>query len=287
LELALLHMAFFNIAVLGKPLVCHAFCLQDKHGLTSEEDLLGLPEPPIHDPWEDVCLPIMIPSEKKENIKEVSHQNQESEVSKKVSRMKQSNDLVHSDPINEFRKAIQKVSKTDRAMKCAKTMLSKLLGTYDTNHQDDTNHQHKHALLCCDIDMNICKDLHIWSYGFIEVAKIHEIPLTPRIFKWEKNRLAKMKETKVEPDLGIKMSKQQLAVERAIKDFRDIVFNKKKVRELEIICSCCELPLYICQDLYAWHFKMPFIKSIYGNYLNTSTKKTKRDHFFEAVFTFI
>jgi hypothetical protein len=284
LELALLDMASFSIGVLGKSLVSHTFCLHNKHGLTSEEDLLGLPEPPSHDPWEDVCLPIIIPREKKEKIKEqtANHQNQVSEVSEevseKVSRMKQSNDLVHSDPVKQFRKAIQKVSKTDRA----KTTLSKRFGTYDTNDQED-----KHALLCCNIALNICKDLNIWSYGFIEVAKIHKIPLTPRIFKLEKKRIAKLKETKVETDVGIKMSQQQLLIEKAIKGVRDIVIKKKKISEFEVICSCCELPLYICQTLFVWHFKMPFIKSLYCNDLNTSMKKPIRNHFFEVVFTFV
>jgi hypothetical protein len=43
-----------NKLKLGK----HAFCHHDKHGLTSLEDLLTLPEPPSHDPWEDIWEPV-------------------------------------------------------------------------------------------------------------------------------------------------------------------------------------------------------------------------------------
>jgi hypothetical protein len=233
LELGLLEMALFSLVVLGKPLVSHAFCLHDNHGFTYEEDLLDLPEPPSHDPWEDVCLPIIIPREKKKKTK-ASHQNQGSEVSEKISRVKQSNDLVHSDTVKQFRKAIQKVSKADRAMKCAKTTLSKLLGTNhqdDTKNQDDTNQQDKHAMVCCNIDLNICKDLHIWAYGFKEVAKINEIPLTPRIFKLENDRLEKMKKNEVETEVANNKTKQQQLVDIAIKDFLGRPSAKKPTLE--------------------------------------------------------
>jgi hypothetical protein len=82
-----------------------------------------------------------------------------------------------------------------------------------------------------------------------------------------------------------KIQKKQQFVEEAIQDFRDIVFKKKKICKLEDICSCCELPLYICQTLYVWHFKVLFIKSLYCN--DYVVKKRAVDLFFEAVFTFI